>query len=1615
MPSRFVSRVAAIAVAAFTFVGLASLLPEPPASGQAVAPATAACDGTDCADSGSGHGSCGLASKAMLSRFQAAISERGAVHSTYSTDGTLAVSGQLNLGLSAAAFEQGVLEDLLDRHGLTLVRALPRLGQAVVRGESSGELLETLGAEPVVRFAEPNYVARVALTPNDPFLQLMPQRSAGVEAAWDVTTGDPAIVIALLDTGIDPAHPDLVNRTLPGYDFVNATNVLTDDNGHGTAMAGIIAAEGQNAEGVVGVAFNCRILPVKVADAMGQASVADVAAGIDYAIQNGARVINLSLGTPLGSQALEDAINRALAAGIVVVASAGNDPIHKEVFPAAYDGVVSATPVSKNGELGYDAVLSTGVDVGAPGEDLVTTLPGDVYGFVSGSSAAAAFTSGVAALVISADPTLVLEQVVEALRQGQEPIAALKDVEDIYRFGSLNAGIAVRRADPTLVDVAVSGLRVRPARPQPGQPATVTLEVYNQGNVALTNHVFRVAHLLNGQRIEIGFQLVDLAVGERREISLPFAAPAANTYMLRAVASTAAGETEINDNTRIIPMVVDPQPSVDLRVVSRTITEPNVATGFVTATVVIENLGTAPANTVTVEGAILPATSTLALAGTPLNVGAGVIGAAVPGGGAPGAVVVPQIAVGARAQVQFTYAIPTPAPTGILRIRLGVQPLAGEVNVADNQSYFDFRLGSTTTLRGLYQQSNEVDIIPDVVWRVDPGRSYVPLQVFVASKGGTSSSTRLTLTHTSVGTSVDPNGPWTPVYDDRFGQAPTVSSAPMVLVDEMGVAQPTLDMFGDRIVDVNGHHQILRIPRSDFGVATNPSQPVDRYLDTKVEWDQERVVYFFFNKTRSGSHRAVTKTRFSSAPFPSLPGDNHYHDVHHHTIAEWYFGSPLDIFAPRKAYGGPLQMVIESAYAMGLLNGNTAQDAYMRLITTDHNSFNNRTTPEPDSADHRPPFGPQSVTANPGVGQLEAYRALFGDCAGEEIAFDQDIPMPSLPLVNNILNMLPGIPLGAHMLLYRANHVEGPWHGGGWLTGPGNPNIHVNLDQLLSDVATTQQATQSESFAYASHPFGGQGWNDANVDRSFGLDPLARTRDAVHPQSGEFVLKGVEYFNGRGTRKLPTAAIDWNNLNPWIDPDFQRGEADWDKPLWQGQSRWHSMLAQTLEYSFVSDPETRLIRKIYQAGGSDAHGDFNFSTGRAATPLNFSATFNVGDEAWYAVRTYCLGDDKAGATPEERWLNAYKDGNTVTTDGPLVSFSLDANGRFDSADLRWHDATSSHEDRDGKIGGEGALDGGYTALVRRGSDAPVFGYRYSSTDEWGAIASVLLYKTEAGNPNPVRSRPSGVLGLMPYDQIMGVNEMALGGANTDLEQPLDAAREGPVTKATAFAMGAYTGGNPDVIDLGTDNFRCYTNPVFAVPYDVATTVSAIDSATGTIPAGALEVRFTFDLSMDPGAYAIELKELDANGDSTGRATAALATLAPQAGSGWADRPGIKNSVLTVVNQAPISLSGAEYPVAGQTSFVVYWADAPRDAAGNALNAIATTFSEQQIGGSGAGGSSTAPVSSSASTAAGSTGTSRGGGSSGGSGCALTPTSGSPASAAWLALLLLVGLGRLRRP
>ena len=195
--------------------------------------------------------------------------------------------------------------------------------------------------------------------------------------AWDAAKGDPEVVIAILDSGVDRTHPDLAAKVIsPGRDFANDDNDATDDNWHGTHVAGIAAADSNNAEGIAGVAWNCKILPVKVAGADGTGFYSWIIDGIIWAADQGAEVINLSMGGDFDDPFLEDACKYAFDHGVVVVASAGNDFGGPVLYPAAYDNYVLAVAATDYNDQAADFSNSgPQVDVAAPGVYILGPAP----------------------------------------------------------------------------------------------------------------------------------------------------------------------------------------------------------------------------------------------------------------------------------------------------------------------------------------------------------------------------------------------------------------------------------------------------------------------------------------------------------------------------------------------------------------------------------------------------------------------------------------------------------------------------------------------------------------------------------------------------------------------------------------------------------------------------------------------------------------------------------------------------------------------------------------------------------------------------------------------------------------------------------------------------------------------------------------------------------------------------------------------------------------------------------------------------------------------------------------------------------------------------------------
>lgn len=290
--------------------------------------------------------------------------------------------------------------------GASLKREIGGIGVALVQlppGVSVPQAISFYSGMSGVAFAEPNGIMQAMLVPDDPFFgtdQWGPQKISCPEA-WDISTGDPGVIIAIIDTGVDYNHPDLTGKTVAGWDFVNGDNDPMDDQGHGTHCAGIAAASTNNATGMAGVGFNCQIMPVKVLDSGGFGTWANIASGIDFASTNGAHVLSLSLGGGGGSASLQLAVNNAWANNRLVVVAAGNSNTTAPSYPGYYtNSLAVASTTSTDARSGFSN-YGPWVDVAAPGSDIFSTYLGSGYNRLDGTSMACPHVAGLGGLLFA--------------------------------------------------------------------------------------------------------------------------------------------------------------------------------------------------------------------------------------------------------------------------------------------------------------------------------------------------------------------------------------------------------------------------------------------------------------------------------------------------------------------------------------------------------------------------------------------------------------------------------------------------------------------------------------------------------------------------------------------------------------------------------------------------------------------------------------------------------------------------------------------------------------------------------------------------------------------------------------------------------------------------------------------------------------------------------------------------------------------------------------------------------------------------------------------------------------------------------------------------------------
>jgi serine protease len=322
-----------------------------------------------------------------------------------------------------------------------------------VKGDRA--LLDKLRASSLsqdVEAIEPNYIYRATVAPNDPqYSRQWHLHNIHAEQAWEENRGK-GITVAVIDTGVSKV-PDLAQTEfVAGYDFVNNKVNADDDNGHGTHVAGTVAQSTNNNYGVAGVAYEAKIMPLKVLAASGGGTISDIAEAIRFAADNKADVINMSLGGGGESQVMKDAIEYAYNKGVVIVAAAGNENRDSASYPARYARVISVAAIDAQGEKAEFSNYGAGVDISAPGGgngskiwqetiDPQTNTP-VVVGF-QGTSMAAPHVAGVVALIKSTGVTAP-DEVLAVLQQSVRKIDT--DPQNYYGAGHLDAAAAVKLA-----------------------------------------------------------------------------------------------------------------------------------------------------------------------------------------------------------------------------------------------------------------------------------------------------------------------------------------------------------------------------------------------------------------------------------------------------------------------------------------------------------------------------------------------------------------------------------------------------------------------------------------------------------------------------------------------------------------------------------------------------------------------------------------------------------------------------------------------------------------------------------------------------------------------------------------------------------------------------------------------------------------------------------------------------------------------------------------------------------------------------------------------------------------------------------------------------------------
>ncbi|MEM0254287.1 MAG: S8 family serine peptidase [Candidatus Bathyarchaeia archaeon] len=443
-------------------------------------------------------------------------------------------------------FKPGVRGDsgrrLLGALGLSVIDEIPQIRVLVIRvpGKALTQVINALRHNPMIDFVEENRRVLVEAIPNDPYYTKQ-WHLAKIEApvAWDISVGSENVVIAILDSGVDPNHPDLAAKLLQGYNFYDNNYNTSDVYGHGTAVAGVAAAITNNGLGVAGIAWQCLILPVRVTDPNGYTTFSLLSKGLVYAADYGAKVATISFRI-YGGSALSSAAKYFMDKGGLVVGAGGNTGEYCSDQDNPY--IISVSATTSTDTIASWSTYGPYIDLSAPGSSIYTTLRGGGYGSVSGTSFSTPLTAGLIALIFSANPSLTPQQVEQILKTTADDLGE-PGYDVYYGWGRINAAkaltAAISAAAP-LPDTTPPNVKI--TYPENGATVSgaITVSVQASDNTAVS----KVELYINGTLLAIDTEAP-------YEFYWDTSSERSGTYMLQAKAYDKAGNIGESDKVTV--------------------------------------------------------------------------------------------------------------------------------------------------------------------------------------------------------------------------------------------------------------------------------------------------------------------------------------------------------------------------------------------------------------------------------------------------------------------------------------------------------------------------------------------------------------------------------------------------------------------------------------------------------------------------------------------------------------------------------------------------------------------------------------------------------------------------------------------------------------------------------------------------------------------------------------------------------------------------------------------------------------------------------------------------------------------------------------------------------